>query len=150
MYKSLTFLKLSQTMGITQKTVHSSVALMLQARRMSFMTGTSLCLRFVWLFVNFSSNYFSTDRGWNQTYSLTPFFFTPPGGNGHPTEGFLSAQPLGHLHQHHTGSEGAWGGGKQSDLKQKGSQGQCALCLIFFNSVFHSETWCSISLPPRC
>lgn len=43
---SVTFLKLSQTMGIIQKTVHSSAALMLQARRMSFMTGTSLCLRF--------------------------------------------------------------------------------------------------------
>lgn len=105
---SVTFSKLSQTMGITQKTVHSSVALMLPARRMSFMTGTSLCLRFVWLlFLNFPSYYFLTDRGWNQTYSVTPFFISPPGGNGHPTEGFLSAQPFGHLHQHHTGSEGA-------------------------------------------
>lgn len=63
----------------------------------------------------------------------------PPGGDGHPTEGFLAAQPPGHLHQHHTGSEGARGGGEQSGLVQKSSQGQCALC-IFFNRVFHSES----------
>lgn len=34
-------------MGIIPKTARSSAALMLEARRMSFMTGTLLCLRFV-------------------------------------------------------------------------------------------------------
>lgn len=144
----VTFLKLSQTMGITQKTVHSS-ALMLQARRMSFMTGTSLCLRFVcfWIFPTYNWQRMEPNLFTDNSSSIPP-----PGGDGHPTEGFLAAQPPGHLHQHHTGSEGAWGGGEQSGLVQKGSQGQCALC-IFFNRAFHSESWCSSTPPPaplRC
>lgn len=38
---------LSQTMGIIPKTARSSAVLTLEARRMSFTTGTLLCLRFV-------------------------------------------------------------------------------------------------------
>lgn len=67
---SVTFLKLSQTMGIIQKTVHSSVALMLQARRMSFMTGTSLCLRFVLVVCEF---FFQLFLNW---WTMGPNLFT--------------------------------------------------------------------------
>ena len=49
-FTSVPLSKRLQTMGITQKTVHSSVVRMLQARRMSFMTRTLLCLRFVFEF----------------------------------------------------------------------------------------------------
>lgn len=72
-----------------------------------------------------------------------------PGGDGHPTKGFLSAQSLGHLHQHHAGSEGAWGGGECSGLEQKGSQGQRAPRLILF---YHESLWegrCSTPPLPR-
>lgn len=96
-----------------------------------------VCLVACFFFLNFATSLF---LNWQR---MQPNLFTdnsssipPPGGDGHPTEGFLSAQPLGHLHQHHAGSEGARGGGEQSGLKQKGSQGQCALCFIFFNPAF--------------
>lgn len=91
----------------------------------------NLALFEVCLLVCFSGSSFLVPRSWH------PSLFSPPGGDGQPAQGFVPSQPLGHLHQHHAGGEGAWGRGEHSGLIQENSQGQPALCLFFFLIILH-------------